>query len=554
MHIPLFRESKFRANSRCALSVVLFMTFFSLFPLEGLSQEPGDANSDLTEKEHIVAPVKLDGVDLFYVRGISSYTAEQRAAAIADRIVKIASDDSISPDSVRTVELKDRIKITVGGELILNIFDEDAELEDIDRVLLASHYEEVIKRAIISYRYERSRPVLFRKLLYAMGAAFALVIILLVLLWGLRKINSYLQKKIRSKIDTLENKSFNLIRSQQLWKAFFLLFRVIRLVFILMILAVFLQYILGLFPWTNNIAALTITWFLQPLNALGRGIVDFLPDLVFLLVIFIVSRYLLKLIKLLFNGLHQGGIIIKNFDPDWALPTFRIMRFFIIVFAIILAYPYIPGSDSLAFKGISVFLGLLVSLGSSSFISNLIAGYTMVYRKPYRKGDRIQINEHTGYVEEQKLFVTRLRSLKNEEIVIPNSVLLNSNIINYSIRARELGLILHTTVGIGYETPWRQVDAMLKEAADRTEGLLREPPPYVLKLSLGDFAINYELNVFCDDPEKINYYYTKLHEHILDVFNENNVQIMTPAYEGDPEIPKVVPKDQWNQPITKLNL
>jgi small-conductance mechanosensitive channel len=178
----------------------------------------------------------------------------------------------------------------------------------------------------------------------------------------------------------------------------------------------------------------------------------------------------------------------------------------------------------------------------------------MVYRKPYRKGDRIQINEHTGYVEEQKLFVTRLRSLKNEEIVIPNSVLLNSNIINYSIRARELGLILHTTVGIGYETPWRQVDAMLKEAADRTEGLLREPPPYVLKLSLGDFAINYELNVFCDDPEKINYYYTKLHEHILDVFNENNVQIMTPAYEGDPEIPKVVPKDQWNQPITKLNL
>ena len=519
--------------------------------LDGLSQGPVVANSDLTEEEHKVAPVKLDGIDLFYVRGISSYPADQRAAAIAGNIVKVASDNSISPDSVRTVDMEGRTQIIVNGELIVNIFDEDAEIEDLDRFLLASHYTDVIKKAIISYRYERSRPVLFRKTLHALGASLALVIFLWFLLWGLRKINNYLQNRIRSKFDTFEGKSFNLIRSQQLWNAFSLLFRVIRIAVILIVLAVFLQYILGLLPWTNNIATLTIKWFLRPLNAIGRGFVDFLPDLVFLLVIFIVTRYLLKLIKLLFNGLQQGGIIIKNFDPDWALPTFRIMRFSIIIFAVILAYPYIPGSDSLAFKGISVFLGLLVSLGSSSFIGNLIAGYTMVYRKPYRKGDRIQVNEHTGYVEEQKLFVTRLRSLKNEEITIPNSLLLNSNIINYSMRARDLGLILHTNVGIGYETPWRQVDAMLKEAAYRTEGLLREPPPYVLKTSLGDFAVNYEINVYCDDPVKINSYYTKLHEHILDVFNENNIQIMTPSYEADPDSPKVVPKDQWNQPIAR---
>jgi small-conductance mechanosensitive channel len=152
-------------------------------------------------------------------------------------------------------------------------------------------------------------------------------------------------------------------------------------------------------------------------------------------------------------------------------------------------------------------------------------------------------------VEEQKLLVTRLRSTKNEEIVIPNSVLLGSNIINYSTKAREKGLILHTTVGIGYETPWRQVEAMLILAANRTEGLLKDPPPFILHLSLGDFAVNYELNVYCNDVILMNELYTRLHRNILDVFNENNVQIMTPAYEGDPEIPKVVPRDQWNTPL-----
>jgi small-conductance mechanosensitive channel len=153
-------------------------------------------------------------------------------------------------------------------------------------------------------------------------------------------------------------------------------------------------------------------------------------------------------------------------------------------------------------------------------------------------------------VEEQKLMVTRLRSLKNEEIVVPNSILLNSNIINYSAKSRELGLILHVTVGIGYETPWRQVDAMLKLAATRTDGLLREPAPFVLKKALGDFAVTYEINAYCKEIDNLNSTYTRLYQNILDVFNENNVQIMTPNYVNDTEVPKIVPRDQWDIPLT----
>jgi small-conductance mechanosensitive channel len=241
----------------------------------------------------------------------------------------------------------------------------------------------------------------------------------------------------------------------------------------------------------------------------------------------------------------QGTITLANFDREWAWPTYRIIRVLIIAFALVVAYPYIPGSGSEAFKGVSLFLGIIFSLGSSSVIASVIAGYSMTYRRAFKVGDRIQVNDLTGDVVEMRPLVTRLRTIKNEEIVVPNALILNSHVMNYSTLAQSSGLILHTTIGIGYETPWRQVEAMLRAAAERTPGLLKEPPPFVFQKSLGDFAVTYELNVYCDNPQAMGMLYTALHQNILDVFNEYGIQILTPAYEGDPEQPKVVPKGKW---------
>jgi small-conductance mechanosensitive channel len=241
----------------------------------------------------------------------------------------------------------------------------------------------------------------------------------------------------------------------------------------------------------------------------------------------------------------KGQVALSGFEPEWALPTYRIVRMAVVVFALVVAYPYIPGSRSAAFQGISIFLGVMFSIGSSSFISNIIAGYSMTYRRAFRLGDRIRVGEVFGDVSEIRLQVTHLRSIKNEEIVVPNSTLLTSNVVNYSALARSHGLILHTTVGIGYETPWRQVEAMLLMAAERTPGLSREPAPFVLQTSLGDFCVVYELNVYCGSPATMLTLYTGLHQNILDVFNEYGVQIMTPAYVRDPDQPKLVHRDQW---------
>jgi len=415
--------------------------------------------------------------------------------------------------------------------------------------LLARTLAQKIKSAINLYRSERSRPVVIEHLKQALVATVILIVVLFAILWLIKRLNVRLQNRIKKKIESVENISFNLIKSNQIWRIFHVLVNTLRIVVIVLSIVFFADYVLSLFPWTNPFSKYTLDLIIQPVKNIGAAFINYIPKFVFLIFIYYITKYVLKLIKLFFIGIEEGNIKLKDFNPEWAMSTFKIVRALIVVFAVVISYPYIPGSDSVAFKGVSVFVGVLFSLGSSSFVSNIIAGYTMIYRGAFKKGDRIEVDNQIGIVEEQRLMVTRLRSLKNEEIVIPNSALVNSKIVNYTAKAQDLGLVIHTVVGIGYETPWRQVDAMLKLAAKRTEGILKNPPPFVLKKSLADYAVNYEINGYIKDVKNINPIYTALHQNILDVFNENDVQIMTPSYVADTEIPKVVPKDKWDTPL-----
>lgn len=503
-----------------------------------------------TVENYSKAYVNVDGYNLFAVRGISSISADERAKAISERIKLIAADYYVTPDSLIVETAKEGFdELKLNGVIIMRVFDSDAALEGISRNSLVFGAKTRIIKAINTYRYERSYDVLLKNILYGSGAILFCIVLIFTIHFVMKKINLLLESRLKERIDALELKSFQLIRSNQILVSISGLVRFLKFVLMLAVIFVGTQYILGLFPWTRFISVSLIQIFVKPFSDFGLAIVNFIPSLAFLIVIFFISKYLLKLVKLLFFGLKQGSITIDGFDPDWSIPTYKIVRILLIAFAAIIAYPYIPGSESDAFKGVSLFIGVLFSLGSSSVIANLIAGYTMTYRKTFKVGDVVQIDNNIGQVSDIKLFVTRLLTPKNEEVIIPNSVILNTNVVNYSTLAKDKGLILHTTVGIGYETPWRQVEGMLLLAADRTSGILKEPKPFVLQKNLGDFAVNYEINAFTNDPIRRNKTYTELHQNILDVFNENNVQIMTPAYEGDPEQPKVVPKDQWFTPI-----
>lgn len=506
---------------------------------------------DHNETVFEVVPVKLDGNELFSVRGISSFPAAKRAAGVSERIEQAAKDITILPEAISIEHYSDYSIIKAGELAIIHIYEADAKLEGVARNVLADIIRLNVSSSISKYRHDRSHPVILKSLLYSAIAAVIFIGALFLLLWLFKIIRKSIQKRIQKKIASVESISFNLIKSNHLWQAFHVLLNTFRAILLTYLSVVFLDYVLSLFPWTNALSKYILRIIVDPVEELGRAIVAYFPKFIFLIIIYFITKYLLQLIRLFFSGIQQGGIIIKDFNPEWAISTYKIVRVFVLALAVVIAYPYIPGSDSVAFKGVTVFVGVLFSLGSSSFIGNLIAGYSMIYRGAFKVGDRIEVDGQIGFVEEQRLLVTRLRSHKNEEIVLPNSILLNSKIVNYSSRSLDSGVVVHVVVGIGYETPWRQVDAMLKLAVKRTNGLLTNPPPFVLKKALADYAVNYEINAYCTDIPNINSIYSELNQNILDVFNENNVQIMTPSYVADPEIPKVVPQDQWDTPLAK---
>jgi len=361
----------------------------------------------------------------------------------------------------------------------------------------------------------------------------------------MQRLEVLLDRRLRTRLEGLESQSYQIIRAKHLWGALQGANRLIWIAAYVLAGLWSLEFSLRQLPWTRLIGDHLFDLLIEPLHVMGMGLLKSIPGLVFLVFLTFVTRYLIKALRLFFTGVAEQAIKLQHFDHEWAWPTYRLLRTFVIAFALVVAFPYIPGSDSAAFKGVSLFLGVVFSLGSSSVIANIIAGYTMTYRRAFRVGDRIQIGEHVGDVTEVRQLVTHLLTPKNEEVVVPNSLILSSSVVNYSTLARQGRLVLHTTVGIGYETPWRQVEAMLLQAASRTQGVRMEPAPFVLQKALGDFCITYEINVFCDDAQAMHQLYTALHRNILDVFNEYGVQIMTPSYVADPPQAKVVPGDQW---------
>ena len=512
-----------------------------------LQAQAGDRS---TQDEVVTAPVEVDGTVLFRLRGVSSFPAEVRAANVRDRIVAAAADPAVTVDSLRVVETGGVHQIATGDRPLLTIVDADATLEQVGRAELAGAHLARIRQAIVDYRATRSPAALRRAVMNTLVATVLLAIGVVVLLWLWRRFDAFLTRRFESRIHTVGIQSFEVMRAESIRAALRSAFIGVRTVLLLAGGLVYVGYVLAAWPGTRGFSRNIVSFALAPLAVIGRGVVANVPSLVFLVVLFFVVRLVLRVVRLFFQAVERGTVKLANFDAEWAQPTYKIVRIAIVAFGLIVAYPYIPGSESDAFKGVSLFIGIVFSLGSSSAISNIIAGYMMTYRRAFRVGDRVKIGDAMGDVIKMRLQVTHLRSFKNEEIVIPNSQILAGEVVNYSSLAKEHGLILHTEVGIGYETPWRQVEAMLLTAASRC-ALPSEQPPraFVRMKKLGDFAVTYELNLHCTDVAAMLPLYTAMHRHILDVFNEYGVQIMTPAYEGDPEQPKIVaPKDWYAAP------
>ena len=491
------------------------------------------------------ADVVIDGKALFSVRGVRAYPAERRAEEIENRIKAVAGNSKIGANSLTLEDHPEGTWIVADGHRILAVLNEDASIEGISPRPLAEIYRGRISEAIEAYRRDRRPGFLLWRVLYVLVATLVLLVALRFGRWIVALLRSGFERRYRARIEGFEHKAHHLIKVKQIWQVLVGLLNFAYGLTIAVAVYVYLHRVFSLFPWTRSFANNMYQMAVDPLRTMGSGLVGIIPNLVFLGILVVITHYGLKLIRALFDSVGAGTMTWKGFDPEWALPTYRLVRLLVIAFAVVVAYPYIPGSESGAFKGVSLLIGVIFSLGSSSLIGNLVAGYSMTYRRAFRVGELVKIGEHIGNVEQIRLLVTHLRTRKNEEVIIPNSSILGSEVINYSSIADARGLILHTIVGIRYDVPWRQVEAMLLEAAARTEGLRRDPSPFVLQMELRDFCVAYEINVSCDKPHSMLAFKTALHRNILDVFNEYGIQVMVPAYEGDPDQPKIVPKERW---------
>jgi small-conductance mechanosensitive channel len=492
------------------------------------------------------ADVVVDGRVLFRVVGTTAFPAAERARRIERAIKALAADPARDPAGLRIEETPLGAVVKLGDERLMVAVDDDAELEGIEsRLLLASAWVERVQRAVAEYRADRAPQALLRGGALATGATVALALALFAAGRLRRRIDARLQHRLDTRLHDLRIQNVPVIHARQIAAAARAALRMFWAAVWLALVFAYLEFALSRFVWTRPFAEGTIALLLDPLRRMRDGVLDSLPGLAFVAVLALVVYWVLRAGRLFFDAVESGAVKLSDFEAEWAGPTFRILRTIVVLFALVIAYPYLPGSSSDAFKGISVFIGVMLSLGAASMIGNLLAGYSMIYRRAFRVGDRIKVGDDIGDVTHIRAMVTHLRTPKNEEVIVPNSRLLGEQVINYSSVARTDGLILHTTVGIGYETPWRQVEAMLLLAAGRTANLKAESAPFVLQKSLGDFCVVYEINVYVGDAQSMGRVRTELHRHILDVFNEYGVQIMTPAYEGDPEQPKLVPRSQW---------
>lgn len=476
-------------------------------------------------------PVIVDDDTLFYFyakRG--GHTPQQRAENVANDITALGKRFNLKPDSLY-IESSDIVTdVMYDNKVIVSFTDQDGLWEGCTRDQLAAEKRLVILEKLKVMKEEHGFLQLCKRVAY-----FVLVLVGQFLLfwetnWLFRRVKVRIVKLRNTRLKPFSIQDYELLDTHKQVKLLIFLASLVRYAFMLLQLLLSVPLLFSIFPQTKNLAFQLFSYIWNPVKSILVGIVSYIPNLFTIFVICLAIRYLVRLFRYLAGEVQSERLKLRGFYPDWAIPTYHIIRFLLYAFMIAMIYPYLPGSNSGVFQGISVFVGLIVSLGSSTVIGNIIAGLVITYMRPFKIGDRIKLNDTTGNVIEKTPLVTRIRTPKNEVVTIPNSFVMSSHTVNFSQSAREYGLIIHSEVSIGYDVPWRKVNKLLIEAALNTPGVVDDPRPFILSTSLNDWYPVYQVNAYIKDADKLAQIYSDLHQSIQDRFNEEGIEIMSPHY------------------------
>ena len=500
-----------------------------------------------TAKGYPVIGALKDTLMFMYLK-LGASSPKERATNISNKILNLYKDDFIKLDSIFVLKSENTYDIVYGEMIIMSISENDAIWYDTKALNLANEFKNKIIKSLLAAKKENS----LSNLLLQIG----LVLLVLIILWffikligkGSNKLNSFVLFKKDQWLKNLSYKDYTFLTAQQELEIIMFLLKILRWFIYALLLYITLPIIFSIFPFSRHWADALFQLIWSPFKQIFVSIWNYLPNLFSILVIYFVMNYFIRFIKYVFSEIANEKLKISGFHADWAMPTLSIIKFLLYAFMFVLIFPFLPGSNSNVFQGVSVFIGILFSFGSSSAITNIIAGLVITYMRPFKIGDRIKIGEITGDVLEKTLLVTRIKTIKNEIITIPNSSVLSGNTTNYSSYAKENGLIIYTTVTIGYDVPWKNMHQALIEAALRTELILKKPAPFVLQTSLEDFYVSYQINAYTKEASKQALIYSNLHQNIQDVCNERGIEIMSPHYRAARDGNQVtIPADYLNK-------
>ena len=476
-------------------------------------------------------PVVVEGDTLYYLfakRG--GHTPQQRAEMNAAAITELGKRFNLQPDSVYTESSDIVTDLMYGNKVLASFIDQDGLWEGCSRDQLAAAKRKVIVDKLKVMKDEHSLWQLGKRILYFILVIIGQYLLFKLTTWLFNKLKVRIQRLKDTKLKPISIQEYELLDTQKQVNLLVFLANLLRYAVMLLQLILTVPLLFSIFPQTKDLAYKLFSYIWDPIKSIFLGIVEYVPNLFTIFVIWLAVKYLVRLVHYLASEIQSERLKIGGFYADWAMPTFHIVRFLLYAFMIAMIYPYLPGSKSGVFQGISVFVGLIVSLGSSTVIGNIIAGLVITYMRPFKLGDRIKLNDTTGNVIEKTPLVTRIRTPKNEVVTIPNSFIMSSHTVNFSQSARDYGLIIHSEVSVGYDIPWRKTHQLLVEAALNTPGVVDDPRPFVLETSLQDYYPVYQVNAYIKDANQLAQVYSDLHQNIQDRFNEEGIEIMSPHY------------------------
>ncbi len=525
---------------RVLFSLLSLLSFSLFFPANGLSQPT------LNDSVHVDATaidttknannnssefVVLGNDTLFQIgTGFGPYSPHDRVKEINNQLAELAKFAiDIKVNSFSTSEVNNYSLISYDDKPILSISADDAKLAGKTQQELAAEYVQIIKDAFEKEIENRS----FASWAKRIGFMLLTLLGLFVIIFLHSKLFKFINKKIVSYEKGIKRKRKSIIKyllPNKSGNVFLVISNITKVVLLVIILFLYLPFLFSFLPWTEKLVDEFYVLISNPVKHIVNGFINFIPNIFFIVIIYYIARYIIRITTHISEEIAEEKLKLKGFHKDWARPTFNLLKIIIYAFTLVFMFPYLPGSDSKAFQGVSIFLGILFSLGSTSAISNIVAGIVITYMRPFITGDRVRIGETIGDVVEKNLLVTRLKTVKNEDVTIPNATIINTHLWNYSKNASSIGIILHPTVTIGYDVPSEKVTELLLNAAKNTKNLTRDFKPFVLQKSLNDFYVEYELNVYTKQPKKMMHFYSELHKTILDEFNKAGVEILSPHY------------------------